>query len=221
MAEEPTVNLVDDDPSILKTMGRTIKSMGWNVRDYGSAQEFLDEFDPTVHGCIVLDIRLPGMSGLAIQQRLRSDDVHTPIIFVSGYADVPTTVHAMREGAIYLLEKPFREQEFLDCIALAIERDAELRSRLSNRAEAKSRLALLTRREREVLDLLVIGRLNKQAAAELNISERTVEAHRVKVMKKTRAHSVAELVRLAVTADLDVETTYSSTSKSIFSSPHN
>lgn len=210
MNTKPTVILVDDDPSMLKTMCRTVRSMGWIVRDYGSAQEFLDEVAPTLHGCIVLDIRLPGMSGLALQQRLRSDDVHTPIIFVSGYADVPSTVQAMKEGALYVLEKPFREQLFLDCIALAIDWDAELRGRLANLAEAKSRFGLLTSREREVLDLIVAGRLNKQTAAELDISERTVEAHRVKVMKKTRANSVAELVRLAVTADLDVETTYRS-----------
>lgn len=221
MNAKPTVTLVDDDPSMLKTMCRTVKSMGWSVRAYGSAQEFLDEVDPALHGCIVLDIRLPGMSGLAIQRRLRSDNVYTPIIFVSGHADVPTAVHAMKEGAIYLLEKPFREQEFLDCIAQAIDRDTELRGHLANRADAESRLALLTKRERDVLDLVVAGRLNKQTAVELKISERTVEAHRVKVMRKTRSKSVAELVRLAVTADLDVETTYSSTRKSVSSQPHN
>lgn len=221
MNAKPTVILVDDDASMLKTMCRTVRSMGWSVRDYGSAQEFLAKVDPTLHGCIVLDIRLPGMSGLALQQRLRSDDVHTPIIFVSGYADVPSTVQAMKEGALYVLEKPFREQLFLDCIALAIDRDAELRGRLANRAEAKSRFGLLTSREREVLDLIVAGRLNKQTAAELDISERTVEAHRVKVMKKTRANSVAELVRLTVTADLDVETTYRSAREPLYSRPHN
>lgn len=220
MSKKPTVYVVDDDPSMLRSMCRILKSMSWHVEGFVSPEEFLGELDTTLHGCIVLDIRLPGISGLTIQRRLLSNEVRKPIVFVSGYADVPSTVEVMRAGALYLLEKPFREQALLDCVALALAWDNDCRAMLANRADAKSRLGLLTRREREVLDFLVAGRINKQTAAELSISERTVESHRVNIMKKTRANSVAELVRFALTADLDVETNYDSTRESIYSRLH-
>jgi RNA polymerase sigma factor (sigma-70 family) len=193
----PIVFVVDDDPSVRRAIKRLIGSVGLQVELFGSAQEFLRGKRPEVPSCLVLDIRLPGISGLDFQRTLAQANIHTPIIFVTAHADIPMTVRAMKAGAVEFLTKPFRDQDLLDAVHGALERDRTRRQQEAELATLRKRLETLTPREREVLPLVVSGFLNKQIAAEIGTSETTVKVHRSQLMRKMGANSLAELVRLA------------------------
>lgn len=196
MNRTPVVMVVDDDSGVRNAMRSLLKSVGLNSTLYSSAQEFLGAYDPQQPGCLLLDIRMPGMSGMDLQQELNLRGAVVPVIFMSGHADIPMAVEAMQHGAFDFLQKPFRDQDLLDRIQRAIAKDGERRLALGERSRIKSRLDSLTDREREVLDLLTTGKQNKQIAQELGVSPRTIEIHRARVMEKMNAQSVAELVRM-------------------------
>jgi FixJ family two-component response regulator len=194
---QPTVVVIDDELEVRNALDRLLRSVGLRVELFASVQEFLDSADPIGPGCLVLDVRLPGRSGLEFHDDLVKANVHLPVIFMSGYADVPMSVRAMKAGAVEFLTKPVRHQDLLDAIQLAIKRDRTRRA--DERAVAKIRTGFhtLTQREREVLTLVVAGRLNKHIAAEIGISTATVKLHRGHVMRKMQAQSLTELVRMA------------------------
>jgi RNA polymerase sigma factor (sigma-70 family) len=201
MTKTPVVMVVDDDSGVRNAMRILLKSVGIDAMVYGSAQEFLGAWQPSQAGCLVLDIRMPGMSGLELQQQLNLRGAVVPVIFMTGHGDIPMAVEAMQHGAFDFLQKPFRDQDLLDRIQRAIARDSERRESLGEHARIEAHLESLTAREREVLDLMVKGKQNKQIAQELGVSPRTIEIHRSRVMEKMDAHSVAELVRMML--DLD------------------
>jgi FixJ family two-component response regulator len=191
------VFVIDDDPSMRVALDNLLGSVGLDVRVFPSPQEFLRAERPDAPGCLVLDMRLPGMSGLAVQQQLASSGVAMPVIFISGHADVPTSVRAMKAGALEFLTKPFNDQELLDAVHAAIERDGASRGDAVRAAELHARFDALSPREREVMALVAAGRANKQIAAELGVSLVTVKVHRGHVMGKMAARSVPDLVRMA------------------------
>jgi len=191
-----TVIVVDDDAGVRNSMRILLKSVGLNCTLFASAQEFLGAYQPSQQGCLVLDIRMPGMSGLELQQELNLRGAVIPVIFMSGHGDIPMAVEAIQHGAFDFLQKPIREQDLLDRIQRAITKDGELRKSLGEHARIKSHLDSLTPREREVLDLMTLGKQNKAIAQDLAVSPRTIEIHRARVMEKMSAHSVAELVRM-------------------------
>jgi len=191
------VFVVDDDASMRGALGNLIGSVGLDAQLFASPQEFLQSKRPDVPSCLVLDVRMPGMSGLAFQQELTRLGTALPVIFLTGHADVPMSVRAMKAGAVEFLTKPFHDQELLDAIHAAIERDRERRRDAAIVDEIRLRYSLLTEREREVMKLVVAGRMNKQIAGELDVSEVTVKVHRGQVMRKMRARSLPELVRMA------------------------
>jgi FixJ family two-component response regulator len=189
--------VIDDDPSMRRSLDTLLRSVGLDVHVFPSAQEFMQAQRPDAPGCLVLDVRLPGMSGLAFQQELVTAGIALPVIFLTGHGDVPMTARAMKAGAAEFLTKPFDEQVLLDAIHAAIERDRARRRDAAGVAELKARYGALTERERQVIKLVVEGRVNKQIAAELGLSLVTVKVHRGQVMRKMRAKSVPELVRMA------------------------
>ena len=191
------VFVIDDDASMRGALDNLLSSVGLDVRVFPSPQEFLGAERPHAPGCILLDLRLPGMSGLAVQQEFAIRGIALPVIFISGYADVPITVRAMKAGAVEFLTKPFHEQELLDAVHAAIERDAARHSEAGPASNLRARFDTLTPREREVMGLVAAGRANKQIAAELGVSLVTVKVHRGHVMHKMLAGSVAELVRMS------------------------
>ena len=195
MPTEATVFLVDDDPEMLKAIARTAASAGWSVQTYLSGEAFLDAYEPTQAGCVVLDLRMPRVSGLRVQATLTAKNAHIPLIFITGYGEVAVAVQAMKAGAMDFLEKPFSEQMLLACIEQAMACDAETRQVQARRTTFAVRLAHLTRREREVLDLVLAGLLNKEIALRLAISQRTVELPRGRIMQKLHAESAADLAR--------------------------
>ncbi len=197
MSSEPTVFVVDDDSEVRETLKWLVESVGLKIETFASAQDFLNAYDPDRPGCLVTDVRMPGMSGIELQAKLMAEEVTLPIIVVSGYADVPTAVRSMKGGAIDFVEKPFNEQMLLERIQLSILEDARLRQKRAQGERARARLRSLTPRERQVMDLVILGRSNKQIARELNISPKTVEAHRSNVMAKMKAQSLPELVTIA------------------------
>ena len=190
------VMVVDDDAGVRNAMRALLKSVGLNSALFASAQEFLDAYQSSQLGCLVLDIRMPGMSGMELQQQLNMRGAVIPVIFMSGHGDIPMAVEAMQHGAFDFLQKPFRDQDLLDRIQRAIARDAELRKSLGEHERIKAHLESLTPREREVLDLMTQGKQNKVVGQELGVSPRTIEIHRARVMEKMGARSVAELVRM-------------------------
>jgi FixJ family two-component response regulator len=191
------VFVVDDDASLRESLKNLIRSVGLRVEAFPSAQEFLRSKRPNVPGCLVLDVRLPGLSGLDLQKRVAEADIEIPIIFMTGHGDIPMTVQAMKAGAVEFLTKPFRDQELLDAIQQALEINRKAREQRAEIEGLRRRFDSLTPREEEVMALMVAGLLNKQIAAELGASETTVKIHRHRVMEKMGAGSLAELVRMA------------------------
>ena len=196
MPPEPTVFVVDDDPAMRDSLCWLLQSVDLHVETYPSADAFLAAYDAGRPGCLVLDVRMPGMSGLNLQDELRARHIRLPIIMLSGHAEVPTAVRALKAGAIDFMEKPFSDELLLDRIRQAIDLDREQRDAEAQRAAVAERYALLTPREREVMELVTAGKANKVIAAELGLSPKTVEVHRAAVMDKMRADSVADLVRM-------------------------
>lgn len=195
--EQAVVFVIDDDLSIREALQSLLRTVGLQVRTFESTQEFLRASRPDVPGCLVLDVRLPGLSGLDFQRELTSSSIQLPIIFITGHGDIPMSVRAIKAGAIEFLTKPFRDQDLLDAVQLGIERDRSRRRDAVAIADLNSRFESLTPREREVMKLVVTGRPNKQLAAELDLSEITVKVHRGSVMRKMQARSLAQLVRMA------------------------
>jgi FixJ family two-component response regulator len=193
----PVVFVIDDDPSMRAALEDLVGSVGLEVRPFAAAEEFLASHRPDAPGCLVLDVRLPGMSGLMFQTELVKSGVALPVIFITGYGDIRMSVRAMKAGAIEFLTKPFDHQELLDAIHAAIQHDRERRRGAVVVAEVRKRYTTLTERERQIMTLVVVGRPNKQIAAELNVSEMTVTVHRGQVMRKMKAGSLPELVRMA------------------------
>jgi FixJ family two-component response regulator len=191
------VFVVDDDAEVRKALDRLMRSVGLHGQLFGSAQEFLKTKRPEVPSCLVLEVRLPGISGLEFQRKLADTNDPIPIIFITGHGDVPMSVRAMKAGAVEFLQKPFRDQDLLDAIQLALERDRASRQHEAEIATLRDRFEWLTPREREVLPLVVSGLLNKQIAAEIGTSETTVKVHRGQLMRKMGADSLPELVRMA------------------------
>lgn len=198
MTENPTVFVVDDDPKFRKSMQFLIESVGLAVQTFDSAQQFLDDYDPETAGCVVLDVRMPGMSGLDLQEALQERNVRIPIIIVTAYGDVPMAVRAMKSGAVHFFEKPFSDQMLLDHIQRAITEDLKERESRAEHSEIAQRRERLTRRELEVMELVVQGLSSKEIAKDLGVSFKTVEAHRAKIMKKMQARSVPHLIHMNI-----------------------
>jgi RNA polymerase sigma factor (sigma-70 family) len=196
MTTEPTVFVVDDDAAMRSSLRWLVESVGLRVEEFSSAREFLDQGDLNRAGCLVLDIRMPETNGLELQAELGDRDCHLPVLVVTGYADVPSVVRAMKVGAIDVLQKPCSDKDLMERIQQAIDLDAKRRETRQQRTAFRQRLATLTAREREVLDLVVVGRSSKWVAQSLQISEKTVEVHRSHILKKLEVGGVAELVRL-------------------------
>ena len=194
----PTIFVVDDDSAVRDALKLLLRSVGQAVETYGAGQEFLETYSEDRPGCLVLDIRMPGMSGLELQQKLNEKHSILPIIFITGHGDVPMAVEAMQAGAVDFIQKPFRDQDLIDRINQALEKDLSNRAALGERNDIRRRLETLTPREREVLDLVVHGKANKVIAGDLKLSQRTVEIHRARVMEKMQASSLAHLVRMVL-----------------------
>jgi len=191
-----TVFVVDDDDAVRNSLRMLLKSAGVHAEASASAQEFLSTYEVTQPGCLVLDVRMPGMSGLEMQHELNLRGATIPVIFITGHGDIPMAVEAMQHGAFDFLQKPFRDQELLDRVQRALIRDADYRARLRQTDRIRERLTSLSPREREVLNLVTQGKANKMVAGDLGVSQRTVEIHRAHVMQKMEAGSLAELVRM-------------------------
>ena len=197
---EQTVYIVDDDDAVRDALALLMDSVGLQSTSYASARQFLDSYTPELTGCLVLDIRMPGMNGLDLQTRLNEIHSLLPIIFITGHGDIPMAVQAMQQGAADFLQKPFRDQDLLDRIAQAMDLDRRNRKTLEEEHLIAARIASLTQREQQVMELVVEGRANKVMAADLGVSQRTVEIHRAHMMEKMQANSVAHLVRLVMRA---------------------
>ena len=195
---EARVFVVDDDQGVRDALELLMESVGLPVSTYESAQAFLDAFDPNLPGCIVLDVRMPGMSGMDLQTRLATENPHPPVIMITGHGDVSMAVRAVQAGAVNFIEKPFNDQALLDSVHRAIEQDAMQRGEASRLSELVQRYESLTAREKEVLKLVASGQRNKVIAAELYVTQSTVEAHRAKVMEKMGAHSLSDLMRMVI-----------------------
>ena len=205
IAKPPTqlVFVIDDDASMREAIGRLLHAIGLTVRTFGSAREFLDTRLPDIPACVVLDVRLPGLSGLDLQREMVERGIHVPVIFITGHGDIAMSVQAMKAGAVEFLTKPFRDQDLLDAVRSGIHRDREGRKERTELAALREGLSHLTRRERQVMALVVAGLLNKQIALRLGTSEKTIKIHRSQVMRKMRADSLAELVRMSQKLGID------------------
>ena len=194
---KPNVFVVDDDPAVLKAVSRLLQSNGLAVSTFDSARQFLDGHDGNAHGCLLLDIEMPELSGLELQQELRDRGGELPIIFLTGRGDIPKSVRAMKQGAVDFLTKPADESDLIRCVRGALEKEQANRQGRAERAEIRRRVDTLTPREREVLEQVIAGKLNKETAAELGTVEKTIKVHRAHIMEKMQVSSVAELVRMA------------------------
>ena len=197
MEAAPVVFVIDDDASVRSALGNLLRSVGLQTEVFASPQEFMHNAEPEGPACIVLDVRFPGRSGLDLQRDLTAASRPLPIIFMTGHGDIPMTVRAMKAGAVEFLTKPFRDQDLLDAVAVALDKDRVRRAGEKRLDELRARLGTLTPREREVLQLVIAGRLNKQIAGELGVSEMTVKIHRRHMMRKMQASRIVELVRMA------------------------
>jgi FixJ family two-component response regulator len=195
--DKAVVHIVDDDESLRRAMDSLCRSVGLQTRAYGSAQEFLDATREDVAGCLVLDVRLPGMSGLDFQSQLAALGIHLPVILVTGHGDIPMSVRAMKAGAVDFLPKPFRDQDLLDAVTTAIERDRRRRAVDGGANVLRDRFLTLSPREQQVMMLVTTGKMNKQVAGDLGVSEITVKIHRAAAMRKMGARTLADLVRMA------------------------
>lgn len=202
MNQVPVVFVVDDDASVRNALANLLCSVGLKVQTFGTAQEFLSSERPDAPGCLVLDVRLPGLSGLDLQRQLAEARIQLPIIFITGHGDIQMSVDAMKAGAVEFLTKPFREQVLLDAIQQAVERDRAAYAQRAALAKLRGRYQELTPREQEIMVLVVRGLMNKQIAGELGTTEATVKVHRAKVMHKLQADSLADLIRMAEKLDL-------------------
>ncbi len=198
----PVVYVIDDDPSIQEALSSLFRSVGLRVEVFGSAPELLQSTLPDVASCLVLDIRLPGLSGLDLQAELAKANIHTPIVFMTGHGDIPMSVRAMKAGAVDFLTKPFRDQDLLDAVTTALDRDQKRRQDEKDLSDLRVRFESLTPRERQVMTFVTAGLMNKQTAAEVGLSEITVKIHRGNAMRKMEAKSLADLVRMAETLRL-------------------
>jgi len=194
---KPLIYVVDDDPSVRKALERLLRSAGYDAKSFASALEFMDFDHPDLPGCLVLDIRMPKLSGLELQDRMAEKGIFIPIIFITGHGTVPDSVRALKAGAMDFLQKPFKDGELLDAVSLAVKKHGRLRREKKQMKTLLTRLDALTPREREVFGLVVSGMLNKQVAFDLGITEKTVKVHRAQVMQKMGAQSLADLVRFA------------------------
>ena len=204
MNNQPTVFVVDDDQAMRNSLQWLIESVAMQVETYDSATAFINSYYPGRSGCLLLDVRMPGMSGLELQEYLAENQISIPVIIITGHADVPMAVRAMKAGAIDFIEKPFNDELLLESIRHALQLDERQRDMQSQRAEVATRLARLTPREHEVMVMVTNGRANKEIASALGVSAKTVEAHRARVMEKMEAGSLAELVRMALNANLNL-----------------
>lgn len=202
MSKRPTVFVVDDDQAMRNSLKWLIESVSMQVETFESADAFINSYYPGRSGCLLLDVRMPGMSGLELQEYLRANQIAIPVIIITGHGDVPMAVRAMKSGAIDFIEKPFNDELLLESIRHALALDVRQRDMQSQRAEIATRLARLTPREHEVMVMVTNGKANKEIATSLGVSAKTVEAHRVRVMEKMEADSLAELVRMAINANL-------------------
>jgi FixJ family two-component response regulator len=200
-APEPKVYIVDDDEAVRESLALLLDSMDQNCQSFNSAVDFLDAYSGDMTGCLVLDIRMPGMNGLELQKQLNAGGSILPIIFVTGHGDVPMAVEAMQHGAVDFIQKPYREQDLLDKINMAIALDESNREALEHRHKIIEKLSTLTPREKEVMEMMVNGKANKVIAIDLGISQRTVEIHRARVMEKMATNSLAHLVKMVVAVE--------------------
>ena len=209
IAKAPTqlVFVIDDDASMREAISRLLHAIGLTVRTFGSAREFLQHRLPDIPSCLVLDVRLPGLSGLDLQREMVERGIHVPVIFVTGHGDIPMSVQAMKAGAVEFLTKPFRDQDLLDAVRSGIQRDRKGRKERAEVAKLREDLGQLTSREREVMSLVVAGFLNKQIALRLGASEKTIKIHRGRVMQKMRADSVADLVKMSQKLGIEINQT--------------
>ena len=200
-SSEATVFIVDDDEAVRDSLGLLLRSVGYRARCYPSAKEFLKAFDPRDYGCLVLDIRMPGMTGLELQKHLAEIGCNIPIVFITGHGDIPMAVEAVRQGAVDFLQKPFQDQELVDRISDAMKQAAAQREGELERLQILDRIESLTAREKQVMGQVVLGKANKVIAGDLGVSQRTVEIHRARVMEKMQANSLAHLVRMVMVAE--------------------
>jgi len=201
-AFKPTVFIIDDDASIRKSLSRLLRSAGYTAETFASAEEFLGREHFNGIGCLLLDVQMPGLSGMDLQKELHKADYHMPIIFITGHGDIPMSVEAMKKGAVDFLIKPFDDRKLLQAVESAIERNRQTRAEYDETLDIRKRIELLTPRENEILRYVITGMLNKQIALKLDIAEKTIKIHRGRIMEKLRVHSVADLVRLAEKAGI-------------------
>ncbi|MDF1653490.1 MAG: response regulator transcription factor [Coxiellaceae bacterium] len=206
MSNDAIIHIVDDDTAMCESLRWLIESVGFTVKIYPGAKAFLDNYEDAGHGCLLLDVRMPEMSGLELQEQLNKNHIEIPIIFITGHGDVPMAVRAMKAGALEFLNKPFNDQELLDCINRAIEYDSQRRQSSTERNHIMERLEQLTTRERQVLKELVTGKLNKVIAADLELSIKTIELHRSNIMRKLQSRSLAQIISMIYAHDIHLET---------------